>query len=150
MIIKEVTMNNLIKTKRNHSISSLWDFDTMIDSLFNETPFWNTNVPSVDVREEDDRYRIEAELPGLTNKDIDVKVEHNILSISSKKEDKKEEKKKGYILKERRSSSFCRSFVLPKDVDRDNIDASFTNGILTLDLFKSPDAKPKNIDVKVK
>ena len=143
-------MNSLIRTNRNNDVGFLWDFDKMIDSLFNETPFWNTNVPSVDVREEDDKYIIEAELPGLTDKDIDVKIENEILSISSKKDDKKEEKKKGYILKERRSSSFCRSFVLPKDVDKDKIDASFKNGILTLDMPKSPDAKPKNIDVKVK
>lgn len=143
-------MNNLMRTKRNNGLSYVTDFDRMLDSFFSDTPFWNTNAPSVDITEEDDAYVLEADLPGMNDKDIDVKVENDLLTISSNKEEKKEESRKGYLLKERRSSSFSRSFVLPKDVDRSNIEANFKNGVLTLNLPKSPEAKPRNIDIKVK
>ena len=143
-------MNNLMRTKRNNGLSYVTDFDRMLDSFFKDTPFWNTNAPSVDITESDDAYVLEADLPGMNDKDIDVKVENDILTISSNREEKKEENKKGYLLKERRSCSFSRSFVLPKDVDRSNIEAHFKNGVLTLNLPKSPEAKPRNIDIKVK
>jgi HSP20 family protein len=102
----------------------------------------------VDVREEKDRYVLEAELPGLTEKDIEVKVEDNLLTISSKKDEKREEKRNGYLIRERRSSAFQRSFVLPTDVDKENITAQFKNGILTLDMKKLASAQPKSIPVR--
>ncbi|TFG58889.1 MAG: Hsp20/alpha crystallin family protein [Spirochaetales bacterium] len=128
---------------------SLWqDMDRMLDSLFDDTPLWNSRVPSVDIREENDKYILEAELPGLSEKDIEVKLETNLLTISSVKKEEKEEKKNGYLLRERRSSSFCRSFVLPKDADREKLEAAFKNGVLTVELHKNPEAKPRNIEIK--
>ena len=86
----------------------------------------------------------------LTEKDIEVKVENNVLSISSKKEEVKENKDKDYVHKERRSYSFSRSFTLPDNVKSDKIDASFNNGLLNISIPKAPEAKPKLIEVKVK
>lgn len=120
----------------------------LLDSLFSDTPVWKSRTPAVDVREEEDRYVLEAELPGLNEKDVDVKVEENLLSISSAKTEEKEEKRDGYLMRERRSSSFQRSFVLPRDVDKDNIHARFRNGLLILDLQKKPEVKPRSIEIK--
>ena len=108
----------------------------------------STTLPAVDVRETEEAYLMEVELPGLTEKDVEVKLDNNLLTISSSKEEKKEEKKNGYVMRERRASSFSRSFVLPEGVDREKIDAEFKNGVLNLTFPKVPAAKPKTIEVK--
>ena len=88
---------------------------------------------------------VEADLPGLTDKDVDVKVDGDLLTISSIK---KEEKEKGYIIRERHDAGFSRSFTIPKDIDKDKIKAHFKNGVLSLELPKTPEAKPRSIEVK--
>jgi HSP20 family protein len=140
-------MNSLMKYEPKY-VSLFDDVDRMFNAFFDDDLFIRT--PAVDIHEEDGKYVLEAELTGLTEKDVDVKVHDNLLTISSKKESAKEESKNGYILKERKASSFSRSFVLPKDIDRDKIEATFTNGLLTLALPKTPAAQPKSIEVKTK
>ena len=81
--------------------------------LFTDTPVWNARTPAVDVREQENEYLMEAELPGLAEKDIELNVEDNILTLSSKKEESKEEKKNGYLIRERCNYEFARTFVLP-------------------------------------
>ena len=102
------------------------------------------------MREEEDRYLMEADLPGYSEKEVNLRVEENLLVLEAKKEEKKDEKAKGYILRERSSVGFKRSFVLPKDVDASQISAVMKNGMLTLELKKAEAAKPKTIEVKVK
>ena len=142
-------MNTLVRY-RPKSTNLLRDFDAVMNSFFGDDLGLETRAPAVDIREEEDKYILEAELAGISEKDIDINVENGMLTISSEKKDEKEEKKNGYILKERKSSSFRRSFMLPKDVDADKIDATVRNGILSLDMPKSPEAKPKKITVKSK
>lgn len=140
---------NLIKWKPN-SLTG-WDFNSIFDNLFSRDSFgYSRNYPAVDVKEEKDKYIVEAELPGLAEDDIDINLDDNILTISSKKKEEKEEEKDGYLIRERKAYSFKRSFVVPKNVDREKIDASFKNGLLTLSLEKAPEAKPKKIEVKNK
>jgi HSP20 family protein len=139
-------MNGLIRYTRP---TELFDWNRMLDSFFDDVPVWNTRTPAVDVKEEDQRYLMEVELPGLTDKDIELKVEDNILTLSSKKEESKQEKKNGYLLRERRSAEFCRTFVLPQDADRAEVKAEFKNGLLMVDIPKKPEAQPRKIDVKV-
>jgi HSP20 family protein len=139
-------MNGLIRYTRP---TELFDWNTMLDSYFVDEPVWNTQTPAVDVKEEEKRYLMEVELPGLTDKDIELKVEDNILTLSSKKEESKEEKKDGYLLRERRSAEFCRTFVLPKDAERAEVKAEFKNGLLVVEIPKKPEAQPRKIDVKV-
>lgn len=129
------------------TLSLLNSFDRLFDGMFDDRA---VSVPAVDVRETDNGWSMEVDLPGLTEKDVEVKLDNNLLTISSRKDEKKEEKKNGYLLRERRSSSFCRSFVLPEDVDREKIEASFANGVLSLTFPKVPAAQPKTIEVKVK
>ena len=138
-------MRGLIRYARPNA---LFDWDGMLDNFFTDTPVWNTRAPAVDVREKDDEYLMEVELPGLTDKDIELNVEDNILTLSSKKEEKTEEKKNGYVIRERRNHEFARTFVLPAEVDREKIKAEFNNGLLVVNIPKKPEAKPRRIDVK--
>jgi len=106
---------------------------------------WN---PSVDIIEKEDAYYLSADLPGLSREDLDIKVEQDILSLSSVKKEDKEEKMEGYLLKERSSSAFRRSFKLSSDVDRTLISASFDKGVLSVKMTKLPEAKAQTIEIK--
>jgi HSP20 family protein len=139
-------MNGLIRYSRP---VDLFDWNRVLDSFFTDVPLWNSRTPAVDVKEEDKRYLMEVELPGLTEKDIEVKVEDNILTLSSKKDESKEEKKDGYLIRERRRAEFARTFVLPNDVDREQINAEFKHGLLVVQIPKKPELQPRKIDVKV-
>ena len=139
-------MRNLVKYNPN-SFDVIGNFDRMFDSLINDSAFVRKSSPRVDISENADGYVLEAELPGFTEKDVEVKVDDNLLTISSKKEEEKKEEDNGYILRERRHESFARSFVLPKDVDKSAIEARFANGLLSLTLNKAPETKPKTIEI---
>ena len=138
---------NLIRYNPN-SVDLLDNVSRWFDDFIGEPSLGRSTLPAVDVRETDAEYLMEVELPGLNEKDVDVKLDNNLLTISSRTDEKKEEKKNGYVLRERRASHFSRSFVLPEAVDRDKIAAEFKNGILHLAFPKVPAAKPKTIEVK--
>lgn len=143
---------NIIKY-RPHRCGSVFDdsWNRIYNSFLDDFPFTRENsTPAVDVRDDENGYSMEVELPGLTEKDIEVKVEGNLLTISSKKSEEKEEEKKGYLRRERRSYSFCRSFVLPENTDAEKISAGFKNGLLTLSVPKPEKEKPKLLEIKVK
>ena len=85
--------------------------------------------PAVDVVEKDNAYQISAELPGMDENNIEVKVSDDILTITGEKKEEKEEKDKNYYMSERRYGSFQRSFQLPAGVDQSRIDATFQKGV---------------------
>ena len=130
------------------SLDIFENFDRMFNSLSGSTGLGRTTRPAVDIREDENSYVLEAELPGHTEESVEVKLDDNLLTISTKEEESAEDTKDGYVLRERRYASFNRSFVLPKDVNREDIEASFSNGLLTLELRKSPESKPRQIEVK--
>ena len=114
-------------------------------------------LPAVDVIETDKAYEITAELPGIDEKNIDVKLANGILTIKGEKQDEKEEKNdekeeknKGYYMRERSFGSFERSFELPDSVDPDKIEATFKKGVLTLTLPKSAEAQKAEKKIAVK
>ena len=123
-------------------------FDWAFDDFFNDSFISaNNNYPSVDVREEEKQYILEADIPGTKEKELDIKVDGNLLTISNKHDEKKQEKKQNYLLKERRNQSFSRSFVLPKNADIKSIKANYNNGHLELTIPKTEAAKPKQIEI---
>jgi HSP20 family protein len=128
--------------------SGIDHMEKMLQSVLNDLPEWNAGSFKMDIREDKDKYILDAELPGLTEKEIDVNIENNVLTIAAQKEESREDSNDDFILKERKSSSFKRSFVLPKDVDHNKIDADFSRGILTLEFNKLAEAKPKKIKIK--
>jgi HSP20 family protein len=124
-------------------------------SMFSVEPFWRQEAtrsaaPAVDVAETDKVYELTAELPGLTEKDIEVKLINDELTVRGEKQEEKEEKEKDYYISERRYGKFERSFRLPEGVDSDKIEASFQNGVLKVTLPKTLEAKKveKKINVR--
>jgi HSP20 family protein len=107
-------------------------------------------TPAVDITEKDDEYLVKVELPGVEKNDVQITLESNILTVKGEKKQEKEEKGENYHRMERSYGSFQRSFTLPTTVKSDKIDASFKDGVLSIRLPKSEEAKPKLIEVKVK
>lgn len=107
-------------------------------------------IPVVDVVENEKAFELTAELPGIDEKEVEVKVANDILTIKGEKQEEKEEKKKDYYLHERNFGSFERSFGIPEGVDTDKIEANFKKGVLTVTLPKKPEAQnpAKKIEVK--
>jgi HSP20 family protein len=128
-----------------------WPFGRSLfaaEPQFRRELMWST-MPAVDVVESEKSYEIAADLPGMDEKNIEVKVAEGVLTIKGEKQEEKEEKK-DYYLQERSFGSFQRRFDLPESVDSDKIEASFKKGVLTVTLPKKPEAqKPtKKIEVK--
>lgn len=98
-------------------------------------------APAVDVTEKPTEYEITAELPGMDEKDVEVKLANGTLTIRGEKRDEKEEREKDYYLSERRYGAFLRSFRVPDGVDAAKIEASVAKGILTVRLPKSAEAQ---------
>ncbi|HUJ03892.1 MAG TPA: Hsp20/alpha crystallin family protein [Rhizomicrobium sp.] len=104
----------------------------------------------VDLSENDKAYTITAELPGIDEKDVNVEITDDLLTLKGEKRAEKEEKNKNHYVCERSYGAFQRSFALPADVDANKIDAKFAKGVLTVVLPKNPKAQPvaKKIEVK--
>jgi len=123
-------------------------------SFFDIAPAWRAPsimaMPAVDVTETDKAYEIAAELPGMDEKNVDVKISDDILTIKGEKQEEKEEKRKDYYLSERSFGSFQRSFEVPSGVDTDKIEASFKKGVLTVTLPKSTEAQKAEKTITVK
>ena len=107
-------------------------------------------APSVDIEEEDDKYLIKADIPGVDKKDIEVNLDKGVLSIRGEKLVEKETGKGSKRHRtERFHGTFARSFTLPTAVKAEKVDASYKNGVLKLVIPKAEEAKPKAIDIKV-
>jgi HSP20 family protein len=126
-------------------------------ATFDVEPFWRMettwgNAPAVDVAEKADAYEITAELPGMDEKNVEVKLANEMLTIKGEKEEDKEEKEKekDYYLSERRYGSFQRSFRIPEGVDNDKIEATFRKGILTVMLPKKAEVQKSEKKVEIK
>ena len=124
--------------------------DTMLNRLFGEWPLTqdrlHTVSPAIDLTEVDDNFSVSAELPGLTNEDVELSVMDDVLTISGEKTVEKQTEAK-YYHAERQSGKFRREIHLPAPVDADNVVADFTNGVLTITLPKSEKAKPRKIKI---
>lgn len=105
-------------------------------------------APNIDVKEEDKRFVIHADVPGVKAKDIDVSMENNLLTIRGKRESEVKEEKANYLRVERFSGSFLRQFSLPDAVDQDHIEAKCTDGVLEIILPKSTQRLGRKITVK--
>lgn len=107
-------------------------------------------APAMDLVEKNDAYEITAELPGLDEKNVEIKLSNHTLTIKGEKSEEKEDRQKDYYLSERRYGSFQRSFQLPEGVDADKIDANFAKGVLTVKLPKTAEAKKAEKQIAVK
>jgi HSP20 family protein len=106
-------------------------------------------APSIDVSETDSELRIDADLPGVEEKDVDVAISDNVLTIKGEKKAEKEEKKKDFHLVERSYGSFSRSLTLPFAADPAKAKATFKNGVLSITLPKPPEVKAKSKKIAI-
>jgi len=139
--------------------NALSDFDRYMESFFGDN-FVNPSdrifnrVPAVDVRENEKGYILEADLPGFDEKDIEIRLDGNNLIISSRKAEEKNSgdaanggQEGNYLIRERRYTSFSRSFRLPENANPEAISASFKNGILSLEIGKRAEAQQRVIQI---
>jgi HSP20 family protein len=144
-------MKTLVKriTPRFNGLPSIFD-----DLFFSEevrVPSFIKNFPAVNIQENENAFTLEFVLPGYQKEDLEIKVENNLLTISSEKKSEGEVNEKNYTRKEFSFSSFTRSFTLPEIVDVENIDAKNKEGILYVTLPKNEEllkSKAKSIDIK--
>ncbi len=106
-------------------------------------------TPLVDITEDDTEYLIKAELPEVDKKDVKVKVEHGVLTVSGERHFEKEENGRKYHRVERVYGNFTRSFTVPEDADPEQVTAEYKDGLLLVHLAKTPEARPRAIDVKI-
>jgi HSP20 family protein len=128
-------------------------FDRLFDSLWGASGGGNRGgslmrAPETDVVETEKEIRVVTEMPGLRPDDVEVDVENNVLTIRGEKREERTEGEGGkYHLAERRYGTFARSFVLPRDVDAERIEAAFDQGVLTVRIPKSERAQRRRIQV---
>ena len=106
-------------------------------------------APAVDVYEDEHDITLKIEVPGIDEKDIDVRIENNTLTVHGERKIEKEEKEENYRRIERQYGSFTRTFTLPNTVDSDSVSATYEKGVLKVKLAKKAEAKPKQIKVNV-
>ncbi len=121
--------------------SSLFDhLEGLRDGLF---------TPVADVKEDDDAYTIHLEVPGVSQRDIDLQLHDNVLTIRGRKEQKHQEEEGRYRRVERSYGTFARSLALPRAVDESAVSANLENGVLEVRLPKREEARPRQINVGV-
>jgi HSP20 family protein len=106
-------------------------------------------APPVDVYEDEHNVTLKIEVPGIDEKDIDVRIENNTLTVHGERKFEKEEKEENYRRVERQYGSFTRTFTLPTTVDQESVQANYEKGVLKITLAKKQEAKPKQIKVNV-
>ncbi len=128
-------------------------FRSLLDRFFQEAPEgWRPlqafTTPQVDITETPDEYRVHAELPGVSKDDVNVELEHGMLTIRGEKKSQRDEKNEKGRRLECSYGAFSRSFTLPADADPDRISAKFKDGVLDVAIKRSAASKPKQVAIK--
>jgi HSP20 family protein len=151
-------MKTMTMYRPNTIQNALGDFDRYFESFFGDSILapaarMLSQLPAVDIKETENAYILDMDLPGYDENNIEVHVDGSSLTITSKQEEEKkgkdDENGGTYILRERRVSSFSRSFKLPENADPEAVSASFKNGILNLQIKKRSEAQKRTIQISV-
>jgi HSP20 family protein len=123
-----------------------------VEPSFRSESSFTMPTPAVDITEDETAFKVTAELPGMSEKEIEVVLSGDMLSLKGEKRVEKEQKDKNFYLSERSYGSFQRSFYMPDGVDRDKIGADFSKGVLTITMPKTAKAveQQKKIEVKAR
>jgi len=143
----------LVKFNDKRNSSLLPGFNDVFDSIFNDT-FFNdrlvTRVPAVNISESENNYHVELAAPGLKKDDFKLNLEGNNLTISVEQSSDHNDNQKNYSKREYSYSSFVRSFTLPESADESQINASYNDGILRIDIAKREEAKMVRRQIEIK
>ena len=134
-----------IATLQNRVNGLFQDYGRGQDELTTTTSF----VPAVDVYEDEHKVILKLEIPGVSQEDVDIRVENNTLTVRGERKFEKEEKEENFHRIERRYGSFARSFTLPNTLDTENVQANYEHGVLKIELAKRAEAKPRQIKVNI-
>jgi HSP20 family protein len=130
-------------------VGGLRFFEDAITRLMSEPRTGRPWSPAVDIVETQDALKLKADLPDVKLEDIDVRVEHQTLTVRGKRSFEKDENVKGYHRIERSYGDFVRSFSVPDTIDTDKVSADYKNGVLTISLPKKEAARPRQVKVAV-
>ena len=122
-------------------------FDTLFDTAngsMNRSQRW---MPAMDLIEAEDHFLLKADLPGVSEEDVTIEVQDNVLTVSGERKAEHERKEKGFYRLERSFGRFSRSLTLPEGVDADAISASFDKGVLAVSIPKPEERKPRRISI---
>jgi HSP20 family protein len=143
----------LVKFNNKANNTLMPGFNDVFDSIFNDT-FFNdrlvARVPAVNISESENNYHVELAAPGLKKEDFKLNLERNQLSISVEQSADHQDNQKNYSKREYSYGSFVRSFTLPESADHANIEASYTDGILRIDIAKREEAKAVRRQIEIK
>jgi HSP20 family protein len=146
-------MNSITRWDPFRNFSALQDqFNRMVESGLKASPdnsALTTWAPAVDIYETENDLVLKADLPEVAEKDIDIRVENNMLTIHGERKFEESVKEDNYLRVERAYGSFSRSFSLPNTVDTESIKANYKNGVLTVELPKRAESKPKQVKINV-
>ena len=135
-----------MQSEMNRLFGSLFDSATPRNGVRTSMRRW---IPAMDIVETDDHYVLRADLPGLSEGDVNVELEDNVLTISGKRSTEHEETKNGYHRVERSYGSFSRSVTVPEGVDAEGIQANFDKGVLEVKVAKPEQVKPRKVAITV-
>ena len=142
---------NLFRTEMDRLFDRFAGFPfPNLPAMFATAPPMATRGPAVEITEDENDWRLTAELPGMTEADMEVALADDVLTLRGEKKQEREEKGKDYYLSERSYGSFTRSFIVPPSVDREAIKAEFAKGVLTVTLPKKPEAKTAETKIEVR
>jgi HSP20 family protein len=134
-----------LQGRMNHLLRNQFAQHDGSDEALTSTSF----APAVDVYEDEHQVSLKLEVPGIDEKDIDVRIENNTLTVHGERKFEKEEKEENFRRIERQYGSFTRSFTLPNTVNTEQVNATYDKGILKITLPKKQEAKPKQIKINV-
>jgi HSP20 family protein len=123
------------------------DFDRLFSTLFDRNQAPQRWVPAMDLVEHDDHFLLRADLPGLTESDVNIELNDGSLTISGERKAEHASKERGFYRLERQFGSFSRTLTLPEGIDGEQIKASFTNGVLEVWIPKPEERKPRRIPI---
>ncbi len=124
-------------------------FTDQLGAITHDEALTGNFVPPVDVYEDENSIQVRLEVPGIDEKDIDIRLENNVLTVRGERKFEKEEKEDNFHRIERRYGSFTRSFTLPSTVNPEDVQADYDKGVLKIRLAKRAEAKPKQIKVNI-
>lgn len=147
-------MTQLTRRSRHGSLRNLQrEVDSIFDQFFKRrteegdrtSAVW---APQTDLSETEDAFHIRLDVPGMSSEDININLQDRMLTISGTRESEQTEEGEDYVRVERTFGNFHRSFTLPNDVDEENVEATYENGVLSIHVPKTEESKPRQIEIQ--
>ncbi len=140
---------NTIQNEMNRLFNTFFDSPSSAGAGRDNGPTLRRWVPAMDLVETEDAFVLRADLPGLSEQDVNIELEDNVLTVSGERKAEHEERKEGYYRVERASGNFSRSLTLPEGVDPEAVTANFDRGVLEVRIPKPEQRKPRKVAISV-